>query len=97
MKAFRLVSHLNLNIYLPNEDGFSRREIQLAEFLPYAKAFLQNGGSAIYLAMDAQNVVQKVQEKWDDIQQHLKTQRDSVRKNHRDIPVASFTSRKRWN
>jgi hypothetical protein len=47
----------------------------LAEFLPYAKEFLDKGGNTIYLATDAQNVISKMREKWE-VQQHVKTQGD---------------------
>lgn len=66
---------LAIHIRRTDKAGVDRRRIRLAEFLPYAKEFLDKGGNTIYVATDAQNVISKMREKWE-IQQHVKTQGD---------------------
>jgi len=89
---------LALHVRHADKAGFSRRQIRLAEFLPYAKAFLENGGKTIYLATDTQNVNVKVREKWSDIQHHVKTQGDySVLRSKFQKPVFKLGDHDRVN
>jgi hypothetical protein len=66
---------LAMHIRRTDKAGVDRQRIRLAEFLPYAQAFLEKGGNTIYLATDAQNVISKMRGKWE-IEAHVKTQGD---------------------
>jgi len=87
---------LALHVCHSDKAGFSRSQIRLAEFLPYAKAFLENGGDTIYLA--TQNVIVKDREKFSDIQQHVETQGDySIVRSKSQKPVYKLGDHDRVN
>lgn len=47
-----------------SDKAAGRRQIQTDEFLPYVEAFVQSGGSWVYLATDSAKVVEHVKTQW---------------------------------
>lgn len=61
-----------LGLHIRHSDkAAGRRVIATSEFLPYAVAFVANGGAAIYLATDSSKVVEEIEDAWP---AHIRTQ-----------------------
>jgi hypothetical protein len=55
---------LAIHIRHSDKGGTNRKKIPLEAFLPYAEAYLQAGGSSIYLATDSSDVLKTIPKQW---------------------------------
>ena len=60
-----MLSNPCLGLHIRHSDkAAGRRHIAVDEFLPYALAFVQKGGTQIYLATDSSRVVTEIEQSW---------------------------------
>jgi hypothetical protein len=55
---------LAMHIRYADKAGTKRKRIPMGAFLPYAQAFLLNGGKTIFLATDSEEVLAAIDEEW---------------------------------
>mmetsp|Transcript_34027 Transcript_34027/g.82501 ORF Transcript_34027/g.82501 Transcript_34027/m.82501 type:complete len:1245 (+) Transcript_34027:40-3774(+) len=94
-----LSSNSCLGIHIRQSDkAAGRRQIQTDEFLPYVLAFVESGGSSIYLATDSTAVVDHIKTKWPaDIQKRIRSMGDDIIRSTSTEAVFDIGSHHRTN
>lgn len=55
---------LAVHIRHSDKGGLARKKIPVADFLPFVRAYAENGGGQVYLATDSSKVVEQVEKEW---------------------------------
>ena len=104
-----LAARLNPNCSLPSnpclglhirhsDKAAGRRQIDVQEFLPYALAFVQQGGKHIYLATDSNLVFSEISETWPlEVRSRIRPRRDQVIRSNNNSAVFDIASHDRTN
>lgn len=75
-----------------------RRQIQTDEFLPFVEAFVQSGGSWIYLATDSSKVHEHVMTKWpNNVRKRIRTIGDGIIRSNDEQAVFDIASHDQTN
>lgn len=88
-----------LGLHIRHSDkSAGRRVIEVAEFLPFAQAFVDAGGQHIYLATDSSQVLKEVQTQWpESIRNRVRTMGDNIIRSSNDKAVFDLGSHHRTN
>jgi hypothetical protein len=88
-----------LGLHIRHSDkAAGRRLLETSQFLPFAQAFVDNGGSYIYLATDSSNVLDEIRESWPtDIQSRIRRMGDDAVRSSDQQAVFDIGSHHRTN
>ena len=78
---------LGLHVRWTDKEG-GRRLIQVDEFLPYVEAYVNNGGTCVFVATDSGKVLRHIHKTWPaEIRRMLRSQGDHIIRSDDSVPV----------